>query len=489
MSAPGEVSVLTTVFNLVKLALLIFSSTLGISTRRLFKQQQKVENINDLVSPQGYVAREHVVTTKDGYLLVVHKLEKANNEVGGSGVGSVHSGAPGSGGQIVYFHHGLLTNSELWVLGTSKEKTLPFLLVDMGYEVWLGNNRGNKYSKKHLKLSSLSAEFWDFSLDEFAYFDIPDTLQYIQDYSSYKSSCKSQLQLFDYMRQNFENDSESSTQCPTPIPHFNSSSTLLSGTSNSTGPPREIIYIGFSQGCSQLIASLALYPSLNGKIKQFIGLSPAIVPTPSPNAIVQLVVEQTAMDNSFLYSLFGHRAILPSVSFWQMMFGPWLYTKVVDRSLVTLFGWTGKNISPQQKAKGYPYMFSNTSVKSLIHWFQILHAGRFQMFEETGGFGRTNLSCISNHSKLKGTRVTPFPISDHLDVPFMLFCGDKDILVDADVTRRLIVDSNPKMKDQLEIVMCPGYEHMDTLWGDEVFQDVFSKILRKLEDLEGKSGA
>ena len=31
-----------------------------------------------------------------------------------------------------------MTNSELFVLGTNKYKTLPYLLVDLGYEVWLG---------------------------------------------------------------------------------------------------------------------------------------------------------------------------------------------------------------------------------------------------------------------------------------------------------------------------------------------------------------
>ena len=73
-----------------------------------------------------------------------------------------------------------MTNSELFVLGTNKYKTLPYLLVDLGYEVWLGNNRGNKYSRKHLKLSASDPKFWDFSLDEYSYYDIPDSLTYIK---------------------------------------------------------------------------------------------------------------------------------------------------------------------------------------------------------------------------------------------------------------------------------------------------------------------
>ena len=80
-------------------------------------------------------------------------------------------------------------------------------------------------------------------------------------------------------------------------------------------------------------------------------------------------------------------------------------------------------------------MFSNSSVKSLLHWFQIIKAGRFQMFEETCCYGITKLSCLSHKLKQKGNRVAPFPIADHLDVPMVLFYGDNDILVDINKTK------------------------------------------------------
>lgn len=37
-----------------------------------------------------------------------------------------------------------------------------FLLADQGYDVWLGNARGNTYSKGHIRLPLDSAQYWNF---------------------------------------------------------------------------------------------------------------------------------------------------------------------------------------------------------------------------------------------------------------------------------------------------------------------------------------
>jgi lysosomal acid lipase/cholesteryl ester hydrolase len=83
----------------------------------------------------GYNAEEHIVQTKDGYLLGLHRLRWRKGE---EDTARVNSGPGSVQKKVVYLHHGLMMNSEVWVCLTEQEKCLPFLLVDRGYDVWVG---------------------------------------------------------------------------------------------------------------------------------------------------------------------------------------------------------------------------------------------------------------------------------------------------------------------------------------------------------------
>jgi lysosomal acid lipase/cholesteryl ester hydrolase len=88
----------------------------------------------DLCSIYGYTPEEHVVLTKDGYLLGLHRLPAKMGE-------KKTNPGTSTGKPVVYLHHGLLMNSEVWVCLTDAQRTLPFVLVERGFDVWLGNNR------------------------------------------------------------------------------------------------------------------------------------------------------------------------------------------------------------------------------------------------------------------------------------------------------------------------------------------------------------
>ncbi|EGA57934.1 Tgl1p [Saccharomyces cerevisiae FostersB] len=110
---------------------------------------------------------DHLVRTEDNYILTLHRIppiskNRFNNKV-------------------VYLHHGLLMCSDVWCCNIERHKNLPFVLHDLGYDVWMGNNRGNKYSTAHLNKPPKSNKFWDFSIDEFAFFDIPNSIEFILD--------------------------------------------------------------------------------------------------------------------------------------------------------------------------------------------------------------------------------------------------------------------------------------------------------------------
>ena len=52
-------------------------------------------------------------------------------------------------------------------------------MADRGYDVWLGNARGNTYSRRHVNLDVDDKEFWDFTWDHLGYFDIPACIDYV----------------------------------------------------------------------------------------------------------------------------------------------------------------------------------------------------------------------------------------------------------------------------------------------------------------------
>jgi lysosomal acid lipase/cholesteryl ester hydrolase len=83
----------------------------------------------------GYEAEEHIVQTKDGYLLGLHRLQWKKGEEGQK----VNYGPTSLKKKVIYMHHGLLMNSEVWVSLTDEQRCLPFELVERGYDVWVSS--------------------------------------------------------------------------------------------------------------------------------------------------------------------------------------------------------------------------------------------------------------------------------------------------------------------------------------------------------------
>ena len=63
----------------------------------------------------------------------------------------------------VFIQHGLSVDSYSWIMNPPAT-SLAFLLVDAGYDVWLGNSRGTENSLKHEKYNKHQKEFWNFRL-------------------------------------------------------------------------------------------------------------------------------------------------------------------------------------------------------------------------------------------------------------------------------------------------------------------------------------
>ena len=114
-----------------------------------------------MIVKEGYPVESHSVTTDDCYILEMHRIPHGREAAGN------HSSRP-----VVFLQHGLLCSSADWVMGNA-DNSLGFILADAGYDVWLGNYRGNSYSRGHCDLNPKNKEFWNFSWDEMGKYDLP----------------------------------------------------------------------------------------------------------------------------------------------------------------------------------------------------------------------------------------------------------------------------------------------------------------------------
>lgn len=158
-------------------------------------------NFTQLVTKYGHTAEQYEVVTEDGYLLTVFHI-------------------PGNRSSIL-LAHGLVADADPFVI--RGHGSLGIALADEGYDVWLLNNRGTKFSRSHTELDpDNEKKFWDFSLHEMGYYDLAATIDFV---------------LYQ------------------------------------TGEEK-ILAIGHSQGASQFFALTSLRPEYNEKIKLFLALGP-----------------------------------------------------------------------------------------------------------------------------------------------------------------------------------------------------------------------
>jgi lysosomal acid lipase/cholesteryl ester hydrolase len=58
--------------------------------------------------------------------------------------------------------------------------SLAFVLADAGFDVWMNNNRGTTYSRKHSSLDpDTDKEYWDYSFQEMGRYDQPAVWSFI----------------------------------------------------------------------------------------------------------------------------------------------------------------------------------------------------------------------------------------------------------------------------------------------------------------------
>ena len=125
------------------------------------------KNFSELCAENGFSFEEHTVTTKDGYILSLYRIP-----------GQVTDDATGK--PPVLMMHGVGDAAYAWVMHYA-DVAPAFVAARSGYDVWLGNSRGNTFSRKHTTLDPKSKEYWNFDWQEMGTGDLPAFIDYILD--------------------------------------------------------------------------------------------------------------------------------------------------------------------------------------------------------------------------------------------------------------------------------------------------------------------
>ena len=370
-------------------------------------------NITQLIQTKGYPCEEHRVFTSDGYILGVFRLPHGRN--------STTSGRP------VLLQHGLLDAATTWVMNFP-EQSLAYILADAGYDVWLGNMRGNYYSRAHTKYNpAKDEEFWDFSWDDMARDDLPSMIAYILNQTKQE----------------------------------------------------QIAYVGHSQGT---MIAFAEFSRSNNPLRQNLSFYAALAPVAHLGHIESPIryLSSTSKElELYWHLLFGRNEFLPSsyIIKWLGTFacGARILDKVLCQNILfILCGPEKKNMNTTRIPVYVAHEPDGTSVKNMIHFAQGIQSNVFRAYD----YG----SPQKNHLHYNQTTPPEYDIS-RMNVPTAIFWSGKDWLADP-VDVQYILENLPNIIFQKYV---PEYNHLDFVWGLTANELIYNDLLNTMRKYHPES--
>ncbi|XP_058058207.1 lipase 3-like [Anopheles bellator] len=378
----------------------------------------------DLSTPEiavrhGYAAESHTLKTGDGYLLTVHRLPCGR-------AGCAAQGGKGTG-QPVFLQHGLLSSSADWLL-SGPDRALAFILADAGYDVWLGNARGNTYSRKHVAFSSDETAFWDFSWHEMAMYDIPAEIDYL------------------YTIRGLErNDTQ-----------------------------RNLLYIGHSMGTTMIFALLASRPEYNEKLEAVFALAPIAFMGHVKSPIRLLA--PFSHDIEMILKFFGGNEFMPQNKIIRYLakYGCELTEAekyICENTVFVLCGFDREQYNATLMPVIFGHTPAGTSTKTVVHYAQEIHnEGNFQLFD----YGE------SENQRRYGHTTPPAYNLDNISTPIALFYANNDWLAGPMDVANLFSKLHRTSIGMFKIPN-DNFNHVDFLWGNDAPEVVYKKLLMLMQ--------
>ncbi|CAK1554130.1 unnamed protein product [Leptosia nina] len=277
-----------------------------------------------LATLHGKRMESHVVLTKDGYFLTLHRLVSSCWK---------NSGRQFCTNETVLLHHGLLGSSADWIL-LGPDDSLPYILSNLGYDVWMANARGNYYSRSHKSRKVDSTEFWKFSFHEIGSYDLPAVVEYMK-----------------IVR-------------------------------NNSAP---INYIGHSMGATAFLVLLSLFPHYNSSFKLAVFLAPLayLSNTDGPLRILKSMAYNPPVH---LLKLLGNGEFMPKrrVPFWianKYCQGPEIFC------CNPLFFFAGSIPAHSETfdrsflARLLFHLPAGGSTQTILHYAQLIKSGKFHVYD------------------------------------------------------------------------------------------------------------
>lgn len=402
-------------------------------------------NVSEIIRSRGFLAEEHDIVTKDGYILTVQrivnpkvrpefraKLKPAILQHGLMSssvdwvINSLHvepevypaAGANG-GQQPPSAAPNELPSNELLgsLLGDSQQhpNALGFYLANQGYDVFLANSRGNIYGQRHTKLSSWQPKFWAFTFDEQIKYDLPDTIEYVQKLTGHK----------------------------------------------------KVSYVGHSQGTAMMFGLLSDQPDYADIVEPFVALAPVAYVNNSISPAKYFAIYTPVFEHVNMWFATSNIAVKYLA---PMVCSPEIIKKDVCANLIFLStGFDWDEFDESRAAAYLNHMPSGTSVKNIAHYGQEVISGRFAHFDH---------GILGNQLAYGQTRAPDYDLAKIRTKSMVLFTAENDWLASPkDVARlRATLTVEPfRVYNISEFV--PKWNHIDFVYAKHAGELINTRIV------------